>query len=209
MLRQQLQAAYAEVCPDGTLETPAKSNGHAAPGTAGNGAPGQATADIADGGGESDDRNGNGAHLDLCAQLVEEGANVTVIAATLRLVLAAIRDRDAAAREAGIEAGIEDAEIEALIRDLVDRRQAAIADHETEGRLDRVVREQEEIALLKSFLPKKCDHEEATRVCREAIEEVGATGLKDMGKTMDVVKTKLGPRMDFTTAKDIVRALLT
>lgn len=126
----------------------------------------------------------------------------------LRLILAAVRDRDAALRESGSDEAIPDSAIEAMMHTMIKQREAAAQDHEESGRIDDAVRERNEIAVLSSLLPQCCDADELDSVSRAVIEEIGAHGIKDLGRTMDALKQRLGARMDFQKASAVVRGLL-
>ncbi|MEH6474474.1 MAG: GatB/YqeY domain-containing protein [Sneathiella sp.] len=127
---------------------------------------------------------------------------------TLRLILATLHDRDIAAREKGSEEGIGDDEILQMLTTMVRQRRDSIAAYEEGGRIDLATSEQEEIDIIAKYLPKQFDEGEMTRVIGEIIGDIGAEGLKDMGKTMAALKSKYAGRMDFAKASALVKSAL-
>lgn len=127
---------------------------------------------------------------------------------TLKLILTAIRDQDIAARESGADDGLSDPQISQILKTMITQRQSAIADHEESGKIDLVEWENREIEIIKEFMPKSCNDMEAVTVCRQVIQDLGATGLKDIGKTVDTLRDRMGDRIDFGRAKNIARELL-
>lgn len=124
---------------------------------------------------------------------------------TLRLILAAIKDRDVAARGEGNPEGIGDDEILQLLAKMIRQRRESIKLYEEGGRVDLAEGEAAEIAVIEGFLPRQLDDDEVEKAVREAIGEVGATGLKDMGRTMAVLKERYAGRMDFGKASALVK----
>lgn len=127
---------------------------------------------------------------------------------TLRLILATLHDRDIAAREKGGEEGIGDDEILQMLTTMVRQRRDSIAAYEEGGRIDLATSEQEEIDIISEFLPKQFNEEEMQAAIQETIQEIGAEGLKDMGKTMGALKSKFAGRMDFAKASGLVKSAL-
>ncbi|MFB9355959.1 GatB/YqeY domain-containing protein [Sneathiella chinensis] len=128
--------------------------------------------------------------------------------ATLRLILATLQDRDIAAREKGSEDGITDDEILKMLTTMVRQRRDSIAAYEQGGRVDLATSEQEEIDIISAYLPKQFDEKEIRQAVEETISLIGAEGLKDMGKTMGVLKEKYAGKMDFSKASAVVKAAL-
>lgn len=124
---------------------------------------------------------------------------------TLRLILAAIKDRDVAARGEGHPEGISDDEILQLLAKMIRQRRESIKLYEEGGRVDLAEREAAEIVVIEGFLPRQLDDAEVEKAVREAIGEVGATGLKDMGRTMAVLKERYAGQMDFGKASALVK----
>ena len=127
---------------------------------------------------------------------------------TLRLTLAAIRDRDIAARAKGNTDGIAEDEILGLLQTMIRQRRESIALYEQGGRLDLVEAEQEEIGIIERFLPQQMDEAETKAAIDRVIEEIGAGSLKDMGRTMAELRHRFPGRMDFAKASGLVKQVL-
>jgi uncharacterized protein YqeY len=126
---------------------------------------------------------------------------------TLRLIIAALRDRDIAARTAGKER-VSDDEILDILGKMVKQRLESARLYEEGARLDLANEEREEIAIIQSFLPKQLSEEEMRAVCAEAVKTTGAQGLRDMGKCMATLKSQYAGQMDFSKASAVVKGLL-
>lgn len=127
---------------------------------------------------------------------------------TLRLTLAALKDRDIAARTKGDTNGIGEDEILGLLGTMIKQRREAIAHYEQGGRPELAKREAEEIDVIESFLPKQLSDEEIQSVVQEMIAELGAGGLKEMGRVMAALRERYSGRMDFAKASAIVKRQL-
>ena len=127
---------------------------------------------------------------------------------TLRLIIATLQDRDLAARDKGADEGITDEEILQMMTTMVRQRRESIAAYEKGGRIDLAASEQEEIDIISDYLPKQFDEAETRKAVENAIAEIGAQGLKDMGRTMAELKTRFPGRMDFSKASAIVKEML-
>lgn len=127
---------------------------------------------------------------------------------TLRLVQAAIKDRDIAARAEDRCGGCEESEILALLQKLVKQREESAATYENAGRLDLAERELAEADIVRAYLPTPMDETEIEEAAETVVEELGATGLKDMGKCMGALKQRYTGRMDFSKAGETVKTLL-
>ena len=127
---------------------------------------------------------------------------------TLRLTLAALKDRDIAARTKGDTNGIGEDEILGLLGTMIKQRREAIAHYEQGGRPELAKREAEEIDVIEGFLPKQLSEEEIQSVVKEMIAEVGAGGLKEMGRVMAALRERYSGRMDFAKASAIVKRQL-
>lgn len=138
------------------------------------------------------------------AQLKQDKRTVS----TLRLVNAAIKDRDIAARSTGKDR-VSDEEILEILGKMIKQRLESTRLYEEGNRLDLAEQEREEIAIIKLFLPEQLDEEAMRSVCAEAIKETGSQGLRDMGKCMQALKTRYSGRMDFGKASAVVKGLLT
>ncbi|WP_127142611.1 GatB/YqeY domain-containing protein [Pelagibacterium montanilacus] len=127
--------------------------------------------------------------------------------ATLRLVNAAIKDREIAARGEGRD-GISDEEVLALLQKMVKQREESAQLYANAGRTDLETQEREEIVIIKDYLPKPLSAEDVDAAIAEAIKETGAEGLRDMGKVVGVLKAKYPGRIDFGQASKQVKAAL-
>ena len=127
---------------------------------------------------------------------------------TLRLILAALKDRDIAARAKGNADGISDDEIRQLLQAVIRQRRESITMYEQGGRCELAQQEAEEIAIIEGFLPKQLGETEIASAIRGVIAEIGATGIKDMGRTMAVLKQRHAGQMDFGKASAMVKGLL-
>ncbi len=127
---------------------------------------------------------------------------------TLRLILATLQDRDLAARDKGAEEGITDDEILQMLTTMVRQRKDSIAAYEKGGRVDLATAEQEEIDIISDYLPKQFDEVETRTAVEAVIADIGANGLKDMGRTMAELKTRYAGQMDFSKASAIVKDTL-
>ena len=126
--------------------------------------------------------------------------------ATIRLITAALKDRDIEARGAGKT--VSDDDILALLQKMVKQRQDSIALYEQGGRVDLADQERAEIAIIAEFLPKAMDESEVAAAIRAAIAETGAASPKDMGKVIGALKAKFAGRMDFGKVSPAVKAAL-
>lgn len=128
----------------------------------------------------------------------------SISAATLRLVLAALKERDHCAREAGVAEELDDAAIEAMLRDMVAQREIDIARCEETARLDDAEQEAAEIEVLQQFLPQRMSDDEIDTAVDEMIGAVEARRLKDTGRVIAALKERYYGEMDFARAKRLV-----
>ena len=128
--------------------------------------------------------------------------------ATLRLILAAIKDRDIAARGKGQAEGIDDDELMRLFQTMVKQRREAIALYEQGGRLELAERERDEIGVIETYLPAQLDDDEIEAAVKQMIDETGAASLKEMGATMAELRRRFAGRMDFAKASGMVKRQL-
>lgn len=124
--------------------------------------------------------------------------------ATLRLILAAVRERDHCAREAGDGEGLSDDEIRAMLRHMVEQRRQEIARCESHAQLELAEREAEEIRVIEQFLPPRMSEAEIADAVTSAIDAVGATKLKDTGRVIAALKERYNGQMDFACAKRLL-----
>ena len=116
---------------------------------------------------------------------------------TLRLISAAIKDRDIAARAEGNDEGVGDDELLAILGKMTRQRSESAKTYEEAGRIDLAERELEEITVIEEFLPRQLDDDEVDAAIDTAITTVGAASIRDMGKVMGELKGKYTGQMDF------------
>jgi len=127
---------------------------------------------------------------------------------TLRLILAALKDRDIAERAKSNSEGLSDSEVLQLLNTMIRQRRESIAQYESGGRVDLAEREREEIAVISRFLPPQIEGEEMVKAVQTLVGEQNAKTIKDMGRTMSALKEKYAGRMDFAKASGLVKELL-
>ncbi len=127
---------------------------------------------------------------------------------TLRLILAALKDRDIAARGRGNSEGIGEDEILDLLQKMVRQGRDSIEMYQKGDRQDLVEKEQNEIEVIERFLPKQLTAAETKVAVEEIIDELEASTIKDMGRVMGELKTRFPGRMDFGKASGLVKAKL-
>jgi uncharacterized protein YqeY len=126
---------------------------------------------------------------------------------TLRLVSAAIKDRDIAARTAG-KGEATDAELFELLAKMIKQREESEKIYADAGRAELAKQEAEEIAIIREFLPKQLSEADTQKAIGDAIAEVGASSVKDMGKVMAALKARYAGQMDFAKASALAKAKL-
>ena len=127
---------------------------------------------------------------------------------TIRLINAAIKDRDIAARTEGKENGVGDGEVLAILAKMTKQRQESAKTYEEAGRLDLSERELSEIKVIEEFLPRQLTDDEIQSALAEAIDKVGAESIRDMGKVMAALKSKYTGQMDFGAVGALVKSNL-
>jgi hypothetical protein len=127
---------------------------------------------------------------------------------TLRLINAAIKDRDIAQRGEGGEGMVSEDEITAILSKMVKQRHESARVYEEGGRLELAQKELEEITVIEEYLPRKLSEDEASAAISAAIAEAGATSIREMGKVMAVLKGKYTGQMDFGAVGPKVRDML-
>ncbi|MCB2108726.1 MAG: GatB/YqeY domain-containing protein [Rhodobacteraceae bacterium] len=127
---------------------------------------------------------------------------------TVRLILAALKDRDIAARSKGNYDGIADDEILQMFNSMIKQRRESIALYEQGGRCELAQKEKEEIDVIQRFMPKQMSDAEVEAVVGDTVAAIEAKTLKDMGKVMAVLKEKFAGQMDFTKASSLVKQRL-
>ena len=127
---------------------------------------------------------------------------------TLRLISAAIKDRDIALRGEGRDDGMTEAEILAVLGRMVKQRHDSATVYEEGGRLELAERERAEVAVIEEFLPRPLRQEEIETAVSDAIAELGATSIRDMGRVMALLKERHTGRADFGAVGAMVKARL-
>ncbi len=128
--------------------------------------------------------------------------------ATLRLILATLKDRDIAERSRDNHTGLTDDQIVDLLQSMIKQRRESIQLYERGGRLDLARQEADEIAVIERFLPPQMNQAEVESAVGEVIEEIGAASLKDMGRAMALLRERYAGRMDFAKAGAAAKARL-
>ncbi|MBM1221028.1 GatB/YqeY domain-containing protein [Ponticoccus sp. SC2-23] len=124
---------------------------------------------------------------------------------TLRLINAAIKDRDIAARGEGEDGRVGDDVVLSILGKMVKQRQESARAYEEGGRLELAEKELSEIRIIEEFLPRQLDEEEARKAVDAAIAEVGADSIRDMGKVMGALKSRYTGQMDFGKVGPMVK----
>lgn len=127
---------------------------------------------------------------------------------TLRLINAAIKDREIASRADGEEPGVSDAEVLAILGKMVKQRQESARAYEEGGRLELADSERAEIAVIEDFLPRQLSEDEVARAIDAAIAETEASSIRDMGRVMGALKGRYTGQMDFGAVGPQVKARL-
>lgn len=127
---------------------------------------------------------------------------------TVRLIMAALKDRDIAARSDGDKPQIPDSEIQRMLQGMIKQRRESVELYQKGNRPELAQREGEEIAVIETFLPQQMDDAAIEAAAKSAIAESGATGLKDMGKVMGALRERHAGVLDMAKAGAIVKRLL-
>lgn len=127
---------------------------------------------------------------------------------TLRLVMAAIKDRDIAARVDGVDNSVSDDEILAILGKMIKQRKDSAGAYGNAGRTELAAQELSEIEIITGFLPKQLNDDEIEDVVKKVINDSGASGIRDMGKVMGLLKKSYTGQMDFGKAGGLVKSLL-
>ena len=133
--------------------------------------------------------------------------NKTLVS-TFRLILAAIKERDIANRTSEKKEAVKDVEIIKVLRKMKKQRQDSAELYKRGERQELLEVEEAEIKIIDLFLPKQLNEDETKKICKEAIETLGASSIKDMGKIMGQIKQKYPDSIDFSKVNTIVKGLL-
>ena len=128
--------------------------------------------------------------------------------ATLRLMNAAIKDRDIAVRGSGKDDHVSDQEIQQLLQKMIKQREDSVVIYADAGRTELAEQEREEMAIIREFLPQQMSQEEIRSAVEAIIAETDATCVRDMGKCMGELKARYPGQMDFGKASAIVKSIL-
>lgn len=128
--------------------------------------------------------------------------------ATIRLINAAIKDKDIEARPKGNLDGIDDNAILTLLQSMIKQRNESISLYKQGNRNDLVDKETAEIGIIQAFLPKQMSTEEIKIVIENLITQTGASGIKDMGKVMAALKAQYAGQLDFAAASVLIKEKL-
>ena len=119
---------------------------------------------------------------------------------TIRLINAAIKDRDIAIRSEDNLEGVSDEEILSILSKMIKQRKDSAKQYEEGGRLELAQQEFEEIEIIENFLPRQLDLNETEQIVKKIILEINANSLRDMGKVMSLLKENYSGKMDFGKA---------
>jgi uncharacterized protein YqeY len=132
-------------------------------------------------------------------------AKDTARLSTLRLVTAAIKDREISARGSDELIFVSDADITSILGKMVKQRKESAKAYEEGGRLELAEKEMREITIIEDYLPRQLDAEETAAAVQDAILKTGAEGIRDMGKVMAVLKSAYTGQMDFGSVGPTVK----
>lgn len=127
---------------------------------------------------------------------------------TLRLISAAIKDRDIALRGEGDDKGVSDGDVLSILTRMVKQRQDSARAYEEGGRLELAEKEHAEVKVIEDFLPRQMDDAEITAALDAEIAAIGATSIRVMGRVMAALKTKYAGQMDFGSVGPMVKERL-
>tara|TARA_B100000085_G_scaffold103732_1_gene94329 strand:- start:100 stop:555 length:456 start_codon:yes stop_codon:yes gene_type:complete len=127
---------------------------------------------------------------------------------TIRLINAAIKDRDIAIRSEDNLEGVSDGEILSILSKMIKQRKESAKQYEEGGRLELAQQELEEIEIIENFLPRQLDLNEIEQIVKKIILEINANSLRDMGKVMSLLKENYSGKMDFGKAGVVAKELL-
>ena len=133
--------------------------------------------------------------------------NKTLVS-TLRLILAAIKEKDIANRTGEKKEIAKDQDIIKILRKMKKQRQESADLYKKGGREELLLAEQSEIKIIDSFLPQQLNEEETKKICLEVIEKIGAQSIKDMGKVMGELKKNYSDVLDFSKTGAIIKEIL-
>lgn len=143
---------------------------------------------------------------DALKDAMREGDKLSV--STIRLIMAALKDRDITARDKGQADGVSDADVLGMLQSMIKQRQESASTYSDAGRCDLAEREEAEIDVIRRFMPKQLSDEEMRDIIALTIEKTGAENIKDMGKVMAVLKNDYAGQVDMGKAGSVAKELL-
>ena len=137
---------------------------------------------------------------------LKEKNKITI--STLRLMIAGIKDKDIAFRSKDNKEGIKEDDIKQLLKKMIKQRNESIAIYKKSNRNDLLDIEKKEVQIISKFLPKQFSEEETNKICKDTINKIGATSVRDMGKVMEMLKKNYADVLDFSKAGLILKNML-
>ena len=137
---------------------------------------------------------------------LKEKNKITI--STLRLIIAGIKDKDIAFRSKDNKEGIKEDDIKQLLKKMIKQRNESIEIYKKSNRNDLLDIEKKEVQIISKFLPKQFSEEETNKICKDTINKIGATSVRDMGKVMGILKKNYADVLDFSKAGLILKNML-
>ena len=137
---------------------------------------------------------------------LKEKNKITI--STLRLIIAGIKDKDIAFRSKDNKEGIKEDDIKQLLKKMIKQRNESIEIYKKSNRNDLLDIEKKEVQIISEFLPKQFSEEETNKICKDTINKIGATSVRDMGKVMGMLKKNYADVLDFSKAGLILKNIL-
>ena len=137
---------------------------------------------------------------------LKEKNKITI--STLRLIIAGIKDKDIAFRSKDNKEGIKEDDIKQLLKKMIKQRNESIEIYKKGNRNDLLDIEKKEVQIISKFLPKQFSEEETNKICKDTINKIGATSVRDMGKVMGMLKKNYADVLDFSKAGLILKNIL-
>jgi hypothetical protein len=137
---------------------------------------------------------------------LKEKNKITI--STLRLMIAGIKDKDIAFRSKDNKEGIKEDDIKQLLKKMIKQRNESIEIYKKSNRNDLLDIEKKEVQIISKFLPKQFSEEETNKICKDTINKIGATSVRDMGKVMGMLKKNYADVLDFSKAGLILKNML-
>ena len=131
-----------------------------------------------------------------------------ILISTLRLILAAIKDKDISIRSKDNREGIKDNDIKQLFKKMIKQRNESIEIYKKNNRSDLLEIENKEVEIINEFLPKQLSELEIAKLCKEKVQSLNANGIKDIGKVMGALKKDYSEVIDFSKAGIILKEIL-